>query len=69
MVKTFVYIKYGLGFDYATAVNGTHIAERASRANHLVQNDTFLYGTLHVSALRGVGPLSDESHVSLGQWR
>ncbi|KAG1800064.1 hypothetical protein EV424DRAFT_1545831 [Suillus variegatus] len=49
VVKTFIYIKYGLGFDYATAVNGTHIAERASRANHLVQNDTFLYGTLHVN--------------------
>ncbi|KAG1898548.1 uncharacterized protein F5891DRAFT_1190620 [Suillus fuscotomentosus] len=49
VVQTFVYIKYGLGFNYATAVNGTHIAERTSRANHLVQNDTFLYGTLHVN--------------------
>ncbi|KAG1848403.1 hypothetical protein C8R48DRAFT_778914 [Suillus tomentosus] len=47
--KTFTYIKYGLSFDYTTAVNGTHVAERALHANHLVQNDTFLSGTLHVN--------------------
>jgi len=69
VVKIFVYIKYGLGFNYSTAVNATHIVQRASRASDLVQNDTFIYGTLHVSALHSVGPLSDASCVSLGQWK
>jgi len=67
VVKIFAYVKYGLGFNYTTVVNDTHIVQRASRASNLVQDDAFIYGTLHVSALHRVGSLSDASCVSLGQ--
>jgi hypothetical protein len=69
VVKIFAYVKYGLGFNYTTVVNDTHIVQHASCASNLVQDNAFIYGTLHVSVLHRVGFLSDVSCVSLGQWK
>jgi hypothetical protein len=48
VVRSFVYNKYGLAFDYTVALNLSHIAERATRVQRLVENDVFIYGRISV---------------------
>ncbi|KAG1789843.1 uncharacterized protein HD556DRAFT_1446633 [Suillus plorans] len=51
VVKLFVYHEYGLAFDYTITLDDSHIVERATRVQRLVQNDTFLYGRLSVEGV------------------
>ncbi|KAG2123039.1 hypothetical protein BD769DRAFT_1389421 [Suillus cothurnatus] len=65
VVKIFAYVKYGLGFNYTTVVNDTHIVQRASCASNLVQDDAFIYGTLHVNGNDVVVAFSNPAIIAL----
>ncbi|KAG1890545.1 uncharacterized protein F5891DRAFT_1282646, partial [Suillus fuscotomentosus] len=51
VVRSFVYHKYDLWFDYSVSLNISHIAERAIRVQRLVENDLFLYSQISVEGV------------------
>ncbi|KAG1854666.1 hypothetical protein C8R48DRAFT_776561 [Suillus tomentosus] len=67
-VRIFAYYEFDLKFDYAAALDESHVAERQTRVEGLIANDAFLHATQHVEGVATSVPFSHPAVIAFAAY-